>query len=203
MSETTRTFIAVEVPEAVAGRLRRLQQQLAGEVPGVRWVDTPPFHVTLAFLGDVAHADLNGVCRAVAEAAAAHAPLELTLEGLGAFPDATRPRVVWAGVSGAGVEELAALQAAVAEAVAREHYPTDGKPFHPHVTLGRLKPGRGRPPTPARPLAHVLSHYRAWRAGPFRVTEAVAFASTPGPDGPSYAPLARGRLAGRKPGASP
>jgi 2'-5' RNA ligase len=203
MPETTRTFLAVAVPAALETRLRRLQQQVAAELPGLRLAETAPFHVTLTFLGDVDNADLNALCRASAEAAEAFVPFELKLDGLGVFPNAHRPRVVWAGVTGAGVETLTALQAALAESSARLRYPADGKAYHPHVTLARFPPGRkgGHEPADERTLNHLLSHYKTWHAGPFGVTEAVVFSSSPGRDGPTYTPLARAPLRGRKPAA--
>ena len=206
MPDTTRTFVAVAVPDVLAPRLRRLREGLAPELPGARWVVAPPFHVTLAFLGDVPHTELNDVCKAVGEVCAGFPPLELLLTGVGAFPDAARPRVIWAGVGGPGRDGLSQLQAAVAAAVARTGYPTDGRPFHPHVTLAHIKSGKDRGrrvPSPApRDMAPLLERRRTWSAGPFRVVEAVTFASTLTPDGPVYAPLARARLAlGRDAGA--
>lgn len=208
MPDTTRTFIAVRIPDTLTTRLSRLQQRLAGDLPGVRWSTAPPYHVTLVFLGDVANADLNTLCKTAAAEAATFKPFDLTLTGLGVFPDPSRPRVVWAGVGGSGLEALKSLQRALAAASARLNYAGDDKPFHPHVTLGRAQSPRGRRPAPAvspaqgRPLEHVLSHYRTWHAGPFAVKEAVVFASTLTRDGPEYAPLARAPLLGAKSGGS-
>ena len=203
MPETTRTFLAVAVPDALVTRLERLQRQLGEELPGTRWVATKPFHVTLAFLGDVDNADLHALCRATAEAAEGVGRFELRLEGLGVFPDVRRPRVIWTGLTGPGVETLRDLQATLAETTARQRYPTDGKPFHPHVTLGRFKPGRSEDPARTRALNHMIGHYKTWHAGPFAVTEAVVFASSQTDDGAAYVPLGRAPLRGRKPGAAP
>jgi 2'-5' RNA ligase len=196
MSKTTRTFIAVAVPEALGQKLARLQVLLAPELPGVRWVAAQPFHLTLAFLGDVADTDLNDVCGATAAAAGAHEPFELRLEALGAFPTAARPRVIWVGATGPGVAPLAALQIAIARAVRTAGYPPDDDRFHPHVTLGRFKPGRGR----ALDATAQVKHYQTWSPGSFTVSEAVVFASTLSPDGPAYAPLGRAPLEARKAG---
>src|SRR5438309_7741697 len=81
MSRTTRTFVAIGVPEDRAAKLSRLQTLIAAEVVGVRWVDPKQFHATLAFLGDVDDTELNRVCGAVAEAAAGFGPFEVSLEG--------------------------------------------------------------------------------------------------------------------------
>jgi 2'-5' RNA ligase len=199
MGKTTRTFIAVVVPEALGQKLARLQTLLAPDVPGVRWVAASPFHLTLAFLGDVADTDLNEVCGAAAAAAAAVESFELRLEGLGAFPNAARPRVVWVGATGPGLAPLATLQKEAAQAVRAAGYPPDDDRFHPHVTLGRIRPGRGRAPD----LSAQVKHYQTWSPGSFPVDEAIVFASTLSPEGPTYTPLGRAPLQGRKadPGA--
>ena len=194
MPSTTRTFVALAVPPALSPKLKRLQEQLAGHAPGWRWEVVRPFHVTLAFLGDVEATDLNDVCRAVAEASSRIGKFSLTLEGLGAFPDPARPRVVWAGVGGPGLDALTGLRAEVAAAVARARYPTDDHAFRPHVTLGRAAP---RKPAPVD-LTPIVSHYKTWHAGPFEVAEVVTFSSTLAPGQTDYAPLARAPLA-RKP----
>jgi 2'-5' RNA ligase len=149
MPDSTRTFVALEVPTALGEKLRKLQERLTLDVTGVRWT-TPsePFHLTLAFLGEIPHADLHAVCRAVAEAAAGCPPLALRLEGLGAFPDPARPRVLWVGTTGPGLEPLHRLNKSVCQATAALGYPADTR-FHPHVTLGRLKPRRGPSQDPA------------------------------------------------------
>jgi RNA 2',3'-cyclic 3'-phosphodiesterase len=202
MSNTTRTFIALAVPDTLTLRVRRLQEQVAGVVNGVRWVDTPPFHVTLAFLGDVAHSDLMTVCRTIQEEARNFGPLTLQLEGLGAFPGPSQARVVWSSVSGPGLDSLMALQAAIALGVALAHYPTDQKPFHPHVTLGRAGQGHGRgrdrDPNPPPDLSRLVNHYKTWRAGPFTVNEVITFGSTLTREGPAYAALGRAPFASAK-----
>ena len=200
MPDTTRTFIALEIPADKREKLGRLQSLIAPDVPGTRWVDPGQFHVTLAFLGDVPHADLAGLCRAVGEVAAGHGPIDLRLEGLGVFPDPRRPRVAWVGLAGGGLEPLGALQQAVAEAASRAGYPPDQR-FNPHVTIGYIKVSRGADPQPD--LTPLLRHYQRWMAGSFHAAEVVTFASNPTPDGPAYAALARAPLAGRKTQASP
>ena len=47
-------------------KLTRLQTLLEPQVPAARWTRTEPFHLTLAFLGDVHDTDLHKVCKAVA-----------------------------------------------------------------------------------------------------------------------------------------
>jgi 2'-5' RNA ligase len=192
MSNTTRTFVAVEVPQGIAEKLERLQRELAPEAIGVRWIAPQQLHITLAFLGDVAHRDLSQVCEAVGQAVLSYTPFDLTLQGLGAFPTPKKPRNLWVGATGPGAEAMIALQRAVAQAIHRVGYPPDDKRFHPHVTLGRIKPFRS-PPLNAEPL---IQRHQSWIGGSFRVAEVITFSSTLTPEGPLYAALARARLGG-------
>jgi 2'-5' RNA ligase len=193
MPGTTRTFVAVELPEPVRAELRHVQEQLAPEAPGFRWLaETTGFHLTLAFLGSVPDTNLAAVCRAVVEATKTFGTLALRVEGLGAFPNSARPRVVWAGLGGPGVALLGELRRAIATALANVgHAPADDR-FSPHVTIGRVKPGRGRPPD----LTAPLGRFGGWIGPAFAVSETVVFASNLGPAGPSYTRLATAPLKG-------
>jgi len=194
MRETTRTFIAIPIPEPVGLKLGGKQAALKPEVPGCRWTASSPFHLTLAFLGDVRNRDLNELCRAVATAAEPFNRLELRLEGLGAFPSPQKPRVVWAGVTAVDLNPLLDLRKAIVQAATQAGYRPDDPRFHPHITLGRIKSERG----PACDLTQLVDREHAWSAGPFTAVEVVTYASTLDPKGPSYAPLGRARLAGKK-----
>lgn len=192
--QTTRTFIAAVVPESLGVKLTRLQSLVAAGVPGIRWSTVSPFHITLAFLGDVDNSELNAVCLAVGQAAKGHPPLELRLEGLGVFPNPQKARTLWVGLTGEGRSPLVDLQKSIATAVGAAGYPPDDQVFQPHITIGRVSRG----PRPASELTSALNHYRTWSAGSFTLREVVTFASTLTRDGPVYAPLARAPLAGGK-----
>ncbi len=56
-------------PSRWSEQLVRLQAELAPEVPGCRWTSALPFHLTLAFLGDVPNRDLSAICQAAASSA--------------------------------------------------------------------------------------------------------------------------------------
>jgi RNA 2',3'-cyclic 3'-phosphodiesterase len=194
MSETTRTFFAIEIPEPLGQELRGLQKTLALELPGCRFTgDNTPFHMTMAFLGDVRDDDLRSLHELVASSVARFEPCELRFEGLGAFPSAKRPRVLWAGIRTREGALLDEIQQAVAGASVKAGYPPDDR-FHPHVTLGRFKPDRRGPCD----VAAVMEGYRSWSCGDFTAFEVVGFASRLTAKGPSYEPLGRARLEGEK-----
>lgn len=199
MPGTARTFVAIEMPAPIRDELRGLQERLAPDAPAVRWVGAAGFHLTLAFLSDVPDPALEAVRVATAEAAAPFPPFVLHVEALGAFPKPARPRVVWAGLGGPGLPPLHDLQSALAAALRRAgHGPADDR-FTPHITLGRIKDGRGHPPDLTAPFARVGPLPTA----PFEVAEIVVFASKLGAAGPSYTPLLHAPLTGRKPSIGP
>lgn len=198
MANSTRTFVAIEIPAGLRDRLARFQKGLDREAPGVRWVDPSQYHLTLAFLGDVLHADLTPICRAVAAAAAGFETFELLLRGLGVFPSPQKPRVLWVGAEGPGLDTLMALQAAVAAAVNDAGYPPDER-FHPHITLGRPKPAR----EDGLDAAPLLARHRDWSTGRFLVTQVVTFSSSLTSEGPVYARMASASLRSRKTRTTP
>src|SRR5258708_454508 len=112
MPRTTRTFIALPVPAAIRSKLEGLRLSLGPELQRARWGGPDGFRLTLAFLGDVADTDLNAVCLAVAEVVRDRPRFDLTVRGLGTFPDPSRPRVLWAGIAG-DLDALTSLQKSV------------------------------------------------------------------------------------------
>jgi 2'-5' RNA ligase len=200
MPQTTRTFVAIAVPEPLGQKLARLQTELAPLVPACRWAASQPFHVTLAFLGEVRDRDLNDVCTAVAAGSLGCADggvseaFDVRLQGLGAFPSQSRARVVWVGMTAPHAKSLIDLQQSIVRSLARAGHRPDDERFHPHVTLGRIKSNRPS----ENDLTEVMERFRDWDGGSFTVDEITTFASTPGPQGPVYAALARVSLPPRK-----
>jgi RNA 2',3'-cyclic 3'-phosphodiesterase len=194
MGDTTRTFFAIEIPERLGRDLERLQSDLTADIPGCRPAMSRPFHMTLAFLGDVPNRDLERLHEHVASSVCRFEPLNLRFDGLGAFPSPRRPRVLWAGLTANPPERLGEIQKSVLKAASRVGYPCEDERFHPHVTLARFKP-QGRGPCD---LAAVMERYRSWSCGEFTAVDVVGFASRAVGAGSVYEIKSRGRLSGEK-----
>jgi 2'-5' RNA ligase len=137
--ETVRAFIAVPLPDSLLRQLASLQRRLEEQMPrrGVRWVRREGIHLTLKFLGDTPAEKLPSIKEALA-AVARNAPVStFTVGGIGCFPNAYRPRVVWVGVQ-EPTGRMAALQDAIEEVMAPFGYKPEGRGFTPHLTLGRV-----------------------------------------------------------------
>lgn len=126
-----RLFVALRPPADAVTHLRSALEHVGSAPrPGAagRW------HVTLAFLGEVA--DPAPLTDPLAAVAGRHPPLALRLAGSGSFGAGP----VWVGVQGdrAGLHALAADVAAACRSVG---VALEQRPYRPHLTVGR----RGRP----------------------------------------------------------
>jgi 2'-5' RNA ligase len=193
MAELIRAFIAIELPQAIqqqlGGLLAALQRQLPG--PLVRWVPASNIHLTLKFLGDVSTANIGALADLLSAVAAPHSAFEISVGGLGAFPNSARPRLLWVGVN--APPDLAALQRAIDQQAARLGFPAEARPFSPHLTLGRVR----RDPSPADlgRLAALLAATRVGSLGLAPVTAVHLFRSDLKPGSPVYTRLFSAPLA--------
>ena len=140
-----RAFIALNLPADAVQKAMEIQtrlRQAAGEA-GMRvgWVRPANMHLTLKFLGDIVPESTVAIAAALQQGLAGRPALELSLRGVGAFPDPARPRVLWLGLHTAG-EALPALAGDVEAWLDELGFPREKRPYHPHLTLGRVKAGR-------------------------------------------------------------
>jgi len=137
--ESIRAFVAISLPEPLLDRVAQIQRGLEDSVPyrSVRWVRMAGIHLTLKFLGDMSVSKVPQIEQALCSAAQ-HAPqCNFSVAGLGCFPNLRRPRIIWVGVTETS-GRLAALQAAIEEAVNPLGFELEGRGFTPHLTIGRV-----------------------------------------------------------------
>ena len=130
-----RFFVALNLPAPVRETLWAATAPARDLGLPVKWVRGEGLHLTLKFLGDVADGREPELAAALTRAAAGARNLSLALGGFGVFPDFRRPRVVWVGI--APEPGLEILQHRVEQEFAPLGFPTEARPFRPHITLGR------------------------------------------------------------------
>ncbi len=167
-----RLFSALEVPAPLRLRLSLLRSQ----VHGAKWISPDDMHITLRFAGDVANTAAEEFYALLDDLR--EDPFTVRLTGVGVF-GGRDPRVLWAGVEGG--EPLARLQRAHDRAARAAGLGGDPHPFHPHVTLARLRGARGDE------VARFLEANGDFRAEPFTVDRFVVFSAKPGTGGGPYA----------------
>jgi 2'-5' RNA ligase len=170
-----RTFIAVELDARLKTALTEIQASLRDSVSprAIRWVQPEGIHLTLKFLGDTPLDKIEGIKAALARAAGQVAPFTFTVGGVGCFPDLRRPRVVWVGVH-EPTGSLARLWQAVESQVSPLGFPTEKRPFSPHLTMGRVQ--RYASGSELREIGQVVAASAAAPAGPLGEMTATAVA---------------------------
>ena len=137
--ENVRLFAAVFPGREIADKLEAAVQPLSKALSSraIRWTPMEQVHLTLAFIGwvDVARVEKFGwALEAVAQKCV---PCALQSAGVGCFPNSQRPRILWAGLAGE-LQHLLKLQKSVEQSLAGLGYIAEDRPFHPHLTLGRV-----------------------------------------------------------------
>lgn len=138
-----RVFVAAPLAPSVNEEMTKVQALLRAAGGDVRWVRLRNFHLTFRFLGSIAQPRVERLLSTLRDAVRQTPRLRVHVRGLGAFPSLDRPRIVWAGVTGRGLSELAATLAAALTEAGFPAPRTAGQAFHPHVTLGRVRSRRG------------------------------------------------------------
>ena len=194
---------------APAAPLRALLQSGSDELrrlpagAGLRWLDPASYHMTLAFLGQVADARLEALL-AAARGGLREAPAsQAALGELVWLPQSSRPRVL--AVMVRGDERLLATHAALCQALARAGFALERRPLLPHITLARCqrRPPERRPPGRRPPDLRELAG--AWRSGgaAWPVAAVTLFESRLLPGGARYRRLATLPLGDAGPAGSP
>jgi 2'-5' RNA ligase len=171
-----RLFVAFEVPQEVRAELARAVAPFRERFAKARWVPIENQHVTLKFLGSTYPRLVEWVTATVGEVAGSHPRFETRVTDLGAFPNARRARVLWAGLDDPG-SRSAAIAGALDEALARE-LTVEKRPFTPHLTVARFDP----------PVGVELDEV-GFESEPFAVERLVLFRSHLRRPAPVYEPL--------------
>lgn len=186
MSERTRCFIAVRFSEEVIDALERLVERLRtrnADRARVKWVRPANIHLTLQFLGDVDNGLVPKLAGGLSGAFGDVEPFEVHLQGVGAFPSAGRPRVVWMGMA-QGADQLKTLAACVHRVTGPLGFAPGDRPFRAHVTLGRMKD-----PRKAVQLAGLLTEVSGAEGGRCQIDMVHLVKSELRPSGPIYTTL--------------
>ena len=135
---TRRVFFAVGLDDdtrhALAAHLAaNLEEPLPGSV-------TPPenWHITMRFIGKASDVQRERML-AFLDQHLVTQPFSVRFGGLGTFPRPGKATVAWLA---AEAEDLRVLAATVEEAATTVGFMPEERPFHPHLTLSRIRPPR-------------------------------------------------------------
>jgi 2'-5' RNA ligase len=184
-----RAFIAIELDRAVLRRIAEAIDTLRDKIPGIRWTPDENRHLTLKFLGDIDENRVETIDQALQRELSLFPRFTINAKGLGVFPDARKPRILWIGVEGNPLVELAER---VDTALATLGFERERRRFTPHLTIGRWR-------QLVRSEADFHALLERWRERDFNgcaVDEVVLFRSILGNTSAEYRRLTAVRLGG-------
>jgi 2'-5' RNA ligase len=138
--EKFRTFIAISLPQGLLSEIENLIQIMKKRSTDVKWVKLQSVHLTLKFLGNLSRDELQKVFSGMNRLfRKSPEKFQLNTGGLGAFPNFKKPRVLWVGIGGSGIEALQNLQTDIETELEKQGFPKEHRKFSPHLTVGRIK----------------------------------------------------------------
>jgi 2'-5' RNA ligase len=176
-----RLFVAVPLPETALVEAGAILAGFRSLEWPVRWVRPDGLHITLKFFGEVASERLDTITEMVGFAVAGLPALRLSLASVGAFPNLTHPRVIRLDLAGQ-TSGLELLQDRIERGGLGIGFPPEGRPFHPHITLGRVKEGLRLPREAGAIMRQVAT------GSEFAANKVVVYESHQTPSGPAYDP---------------
>lgn len=178
-----RTFICIELSDALRKEIAGYIDSLRDTGQGVKWIEPENLHITLKFLGDVSEDRVETVVQAVKLTAKDFNPFAMGFSGIGAFPSMKKPNVLWIGVTH-GEQELSALASRIDANLSREGFPREKREFRPHLTIGRIKV-----PKNIDKLHTAISGMKNVDFGEMKVETITVMESRLYRSGPVYCPL--------------
>jgi RNA 2',3'-cyclic 3'-phosphodiesterase len=177
-----RAFIAVDIDPQTVKKISEAFVQLKPRVPGIRWGSLTNFHFTLKFLGDIEETKVDSIAGALELELRPFPRFTINAKGLGVFPELKRPRVLWIGLEGKELKELASK---VEKAMEPLGFVPEKREFKPHLTVGRWR----RSVESLRALEQELARWKNHEFGESTVAEVIFFRSVLNQQGATHHPL--------------
>jgi RNA 2',3'-cyclic 3'-phosphodiesterase len=186
-----RLFIAFPLEKPVIQKLGKIIDDLKVLTDEVRWVSPENIHLTARFLGDTDEKKIPTLKGLIDSIASNGSVTTCTMSRIGAFPNLTKPRVIWVGFDSQS-DELARMAKNLEVQVRQLNIPSEPKPFRAHLTLGRVKEDKN--------IGLLLDRIPQYVVEPTKVKfdRLALFKSTLTPKGSVFELLHESRLLGKK-----
>jgi 2'-5' RNA ligase len=175
-----RLFTALDLPSEIRLKLEGIVSGLRAEAP-INWSPPENLHITTKFVGEWPEEHLDAVDKALVKLTG-FAPFAVAIRDLGWFPNASSPKVLWAGVHGG--PSLDALAAATEECLDKLAIARDPRPYSPHLTLARIKSAAS-----LGDLRERVEQLQPADLGAFTASGFHLYRSEPGPNASVYQKL--------------
>lgn len=177
-----RAFIAFDLDHHVIDNVCNVIEILKSRLPAVRWLPKDNLHLTLKFLGNIEESQVKPIGATLGDELKLFSPCTVNAKGLGIFPDFRRPKILWVGLAG---DQLAQIAARIESALMPLGFVPEKRDFTPHLTIGRWREGN----RPAKNLRQEINSWSDFEFGACVVRQIVLFQSVLKPEGASYSEL--------------
>jgi 2'-5' RNA ligase len=133
-----RAFIGIGLPPECRRAIAAAYSQFRVRRLPVSWTPEQNLHVTLKFLGEIPPGSVDGIASLLLEASGGIPAFGILVEGAGGFPSLRAPRVLWVGIR-ESLELVGKLHENMENVLSGAGFPREGRPFHPHITVGRVR----------------------------------------------------------------
>lgn len=138
MVDLIRTFIAIELSPEIKVKLDILQERLKQSGATVKWVNPDSMHLTLKFLGNISTSLILSLKDVLESIGRETTSFQIAFSKIGTFGKTDHPRVIWVGVE-EGEKEILEIKRKLEERLEKIDIPLESRPYHAHLTLGRVK----------------------------------------------------------------
>ena len=177
-----RSFIAVEVPEAIKAVIDPVLSDLASMGRELKVVKRENLHFTLKFLGNIDPEMVEPIVACI-KSREDLLGFEMKIGGLGAFPNRRKPRVIWIGAKCEG-DEFVKLARDIDQDLVKLGFDRE-RSYVPHLTIARSRNRRGNPRA-----ADLIGGMEDLDIGRMTVDRVSLKRSVLTPGGPIYSDLA-------------
>jgi 2'-5' RNA ligase len=185
-----RCFIAIPIPNEIHHELSRIQSQLKETEPDIKWGNPENIHLTLKFLGEIGQTKARIISQQLKGLTNKHSCFDASIGRPGAFPTLSNPRVIWLDINKNG-DKINNLQQEIEEKLQSLGFEKETRPFHPHLTLGRVRSKKN-----IQKLAEKLKALPLPQFNPVTIDKIIFFQSILKPAGAEYTVLDEFKLQG-------
>jgi 2'-5' RNA ligase len=182
-----RSFIALELSPEIYKNLGQLIDNLKKGVQFTSarpsWVNPESIHLTLKFLGNIEETMIDPIAEIMTKAANETHPFTIRIRDLGVFPNPRQPRVLWCGMT-KGEDQTISIQTKIDRGLSTLGFEKETRPFHPHLTLARIKSLKG-----VSQLMDIVKTHQNSLVGECRFDRVILFKSELHPSGAVYTKL--------------
>ena len=172
-----RVFVAVEISKGeILKKIQTFQKNVGIDAKPTK-IDQ--IHFTLEFLGEIDQVKYDQVKDVMEKIS--FSSFDISLKGVGVFPNLKNPRVIWIGIDENGAEKLVSIANEVGIKLKALGFEKEKK-FKPHLTVFRVK-------KKINDISSIMKEYETVEFGVQTISKIKVKRSVLSPKGPEYSDL--------------